>query len=187
MKYKEDQFYINQVLAGQVNAYAAIVEKHKELVYTIIVKILQSKEDAEEIAQDVFLKAFQSLKDFQGSAKFSTWLYRIAYNAAISKTRKKKWDLVSIDQQLNNSVYDQPFEQQDFMINQETQMKSLKKALNKLSDEENLIVTLFYFNENSIEEISEITSLSVSNVKVRLHRIRKKLVEEIKPVAINVG
>jgi RNA polymerase sigma-70 factor (ECF subfamily) len=78
------------VLKGEQSAYTFLVEKHKNLVFSIVLKVLSSREDAEEVAQDVFLKAYQSLGSFEMKSKFSTWLYRIAYNAAISKTRKKK-------------------------------------------------------------------------------------------------
>jgi len=93
MAYKEDKFYIEKVLKGDTTAYADIVNKHKEMVFTIAVKILRNREDAEEIAQDAFVKAFQALPGFKGEARFSTWLYRIVYNAAISQSRKRNMNL----------------------------------------------------------------------------------------------
>ena len=97
MKYQNDNYYIDRVLSGDVSAYALLVSKHKNLVFSIVLKILNNREDAEEIAQDVFLKAYQSLKKFEQKSKFSTWLYRIAYNSAISRTRKKKFEFVGGD------------------------------------------------------------------------------------------
>src|SRR5664279_5189072 len=98
MKVQDDNETIGRVLSGDVSAYASLVTKHKNLVFSIILKIVNSREDAEEIAQDVFLKAYQSLSTFERKSKFSTWLYRIAYNAAISKTRKKKVEMVAIEE-----------------------------------------------------------------------------------------
>jgi RNA polymerase sigma factor (sigma-70 family) len=179
MKYLEDNHYIDRVLSGDVAAYAMLVSKHKNLVFSIALKILNNREDAEEVAQDCFLKVFQALKTFEKKSKFSTWLYRIVYNASISKTRKKKLELVPMD----NYVIDNYTEDDVAMgmdeIDPETQKAMIDRALSHLQDDDNLLITLFYKGENSIEDISNITGLSMSNVKVRLHRIRKKLHDEL--------
>jgi len=179
MKFQDDNEYIRRVLSGDVSAYASLVAKHKSLVFSIVLKIVNNREDAEEISQDVFLKAFQSLNTFEGKSKFSTWLYRIAYNAAISKTRKKKVEMVSIEENFvaNYSTDVISLNMNELDINERQLI--LEKALMRLQEEDNLLITLFYKNENSIEDISDITGLSTSNVKVRLHRIRKRLYEEM--------
>jgi RNA polymerase sigma-70 factor (ECF subfamily) len=179
MKFQDDNDYIGRVLSGDVSAYAFLVTKHKNLVFSIILKIVNNREDAEEIAQDVFLKAYQALKTFERKSKFSTWLYRIAYNAAISKTRKKKVEMVAIEETvITNYSTDDIMHNMNELDADERQVV-LEKALKGLPEEDNLLITLFYKNENSIEDISDIMGLSVSNVKVKLHRIRKKLYEEM--------
>jgi len=179
MKFQDDNVYIESVLNGDVSAYAFLVTKHKNLVFSIILKIVNNREDAEEIAQDVFLKAYQALKTFKRKSKFSTWLYRIAYNAAISKTRKKKVEMVAIEETvITNYSTDDIMHNMNELDADERQVV-LEKALKGLPEEDNLLITLFYKNENSIEDISDIMGLSVSNVKVKLHRIRKKLYEEM--------
>ncbi len=179
MRFQDDIYYIEKVLNGESAAYAFLVEKHKNLVFSIVLKVLNSREDAEEIAQDVFLKAYQSLGTFEKKSKFSTWLYRIAYNAAISKTRKKKVEFVSMDEHtiLNYSTDEVTGNMHE--LDPEDRQKVLARALLSLPEEDNLLLTLFYKAENSIEDISGITGLSESNVKVKLHRIRKKLYEEM--------
>ena len=179
MKYQDDQYYIERVLRGDANAFAGIVNKHKNYIFSIIFKILQNREDSEEIAQDVFLKVYQSLQSFQGKSKFSTWIYRIAYNAAISKSRKKHFDTISMDDVRPDL---QPSEEMitGMMRKDEAEQTDLLKfVVASLPEEDQLLITLFYQMDNSIEDISEITGLSVSNVKVRLHRIRKKLYIEM--------
>ena len=179
MKYQDDNHYIDRVLGGDVAAYATLVAKHKNLVFSIALKILNNREDAEEVAQDCFLKVFHALKTFEKKSKFSTWLYRIVYNAAISKTRKKKLDLVPMDNYvIDNYTEDEVISGID-EISPEQQKTMIEKAMARLSDDDNLLIALFYKAENSIEDISHITGLSMSNVKVRLHRIRKKLQDEI--------
>jgi RNA polymerase sigma-70 factor, ECF subfamily len=179
MKFQDDNEYIGRVLGGDVGAYASLVAKHKSLVFSIVLKIVSSREDAEEIAQDVFLKAYQSLGTFERKSKFSTWLYRIAYNAAISKTRKKKVEMVAIEETVITNYSTDEIGRNMNEMDEGDRQQVLEKALGHLPEEDNLLITLFYKNENSIEDISEITGLSVSNVKVKLHRIRKKLYDEM--------
>ncbi|MCX6277394.1 MAG: sigma-70 family RNA polymerase sigma factor [Bacteroidetes bacterium] len=179
MKYHDDNYYIDRVLSGDVSAYAQLVAKHKNLVFSIALKILNNREDAEEIAQDCFLKVFHALKTFERKSKFPTWLYRIVYNAAISKTRKKKPDLVPMDDYVIHNYSEKDVSEGIYDIDPDIQKALIEKAMSKLSDDESLLITLFYHGENSIEEISGITGLTMSNVKVRLHRIRKKLHDDL--------
>jgi RNA polymerase sigma-70 factor (ECF subfamily) len=179
MKFQDDNEYIGRVLGGDVGAYASLVTKHKSLVFSIILKIVNSREDAEEIAQDVFLKAYQSLATFERKSKFSTWLYRIAYNAAISKTRKKKVETVAMEESVITNYSTDAIGRNMNELDEDDRQLILEKALKRLPEDDNLLITLFYKNENSVEDISEITGLSVSNVKVKLHRIRKRLYEEM--------
>ena len=179
MKFRDDNHYIERVINGDIPAYASLVEKHKNLVFSIAMKILNNREDAEEIAQDTFLKAYSSLKSFEKKSKFSTWLYRIAYNGAVSKKRKKKLDVVEIDDHIMFNYSTDEISHNVNQLNETVQTQLIEKALSKIPKEDNLLITLFYKSEHSIEDISYITGLGQSNVKVRLHRIRKKLYEEI--------
>jgi RNA polymerase sigma-70 factor (ECF subfamily) len=179
MKYLDDNHYIDRVLDGDVAAYATLVAKHKNLVFSIALKILNNREDAEEVAQDCFLKVFQALKTFEKKSKFSTWLYRIVYNAAISKTRKKKLEVVPMDNYVIDNYTEDSISAGMDEIDPDVQKAMIEKAMERLSDDDNLLITLFYKGDNSIEDISNITGLSMSNVKVRLHRIRKKLHDEL--------
>lgn len=175
MAFKDDSFYIEEVLKGNTNAYAPLVEKHKDMVYTICYKIVRKAEEAEELAQDAFLKAFDKLDKFRGEAKFSTWLYRIAYNAAISMTRKRRLEVHALDDFVVANYSEDDARENLNAIDVEDQQKMLQAALTTLSDEDYLIVNLFYLKELPVLEISLITGLSAANVKVKLHRIRKKL------------
>ncbi|MFC2107202.1 RNA polymerase sigma factor [Bacteroidota bacterium] len=179
MDFESDNVYIDKVLAGDSGAYRFLVEKHKDLVYTIALKITGKKEDAEEISQDAFLKAYQKLSSFQSKSKFSTWIFRIAYNTAISKVRKKKVinidiDDVNLDGGLIDDIQEEISEQ-----NHWEKKKLINTCLQKLNELDYTIVSLFYLKENTIDDISEITGLSKSNVKVKLHRIRKKLYDQM--------
>jgi RNA polymerase sigma-70 factor (ECF subfamily) len=180
MTYKDDSFYIEQVVGGDPSAYASLVNKHKAMVFTIVVKILRSREEAEEIAQDVFLKAFNALSSFKGDAKFSTWIYRIAYNTAISQSRRKKPVFSAIDDEMIDNYTTDAIGKSVNELSKEDQIAAVKKVMDALPEEENLLLTLFYKKEKSIEEISEITGYSQSNVKVKLYRIRKRMYDDLK-------
>jgi len=179
MMQQKDLYYIDKVLSGDTASFTILVNRHKNMVFTIVNRILKSREDSEEIAQDVFLKSFQSLQKFKREAKFSTWLYRIAYNTAISKTRKKRIEVSAIeDSIIENYTFDEIIEELD-EFSLDDKKKYFENALKKIPEEDALLLTMFYLDEQSIDQISEISGLSVSNVKVKLHRIRKKLYQTI--------
>jgi len=151
------------------------------MAFTIAFKIVRNREDAEEIAQDAFVKAYQSLRSFKGESKFSTWLYRIVYNAAISHTRRHRFEFTVLDEAMTGNITeDEIFGSLDVM-DPEERSQLVTAAVDKLLPEESALVSLFYMEDNSIEDISQITGLSVSNVKVRLHRIRRKLYDSLQP------
>ena len=185
---QKDIHYIDKVLDGDSGSFAILVNRYKNMVFTIVKRILKSHEDAEEVAQDVFIKAYQSLNKFKKEAKFSTWLYRIAFNTAVSKTRKKKFEVSAIDDNMvENYTHDDLVEELDEFV-YEDRKKYFENALKKIPQEDALLLTMFYMEEQTIEEISTVTGLSASNVKVKLHRIRKKIYETIdEMIKLRVG
>lgn len=176
---KDDKYYIDRIVGGDVNAFTVLVDKYKGMVYTLSLKLLKNAEDAEELAQDVFIKVFHGLKDFKFDSKFSTWLYRITYNAAISKLRKKQIETRDIENvSLPESQVLSSYNALNELTKQE-QIKYIKLVFERLNEEDSVILTLFYLQENSIQEICEITGYSESNVKVKLHRARKTFYDEL--------
>ncbi|MCB0821613.1 MAG: RNA polymerase sigma factor [Bacteroidales bacterium] len=175
MEFLHDDIYIEQVLNGNTKAFAFLVDKYKVLVYTVAFRILRNHEDTEEIVQDAFVKAYHALGSFEKKSKFSTWLHRIVYNSAISKTRKKKLETNPMDDFLiENYSIDNTFENLDELTHEE-QKTLLDVLISKLDPEESAIISMYYISDHSTDEIAEITGLSLSNVKVKLHRIRAKL------------
>ncbi|GHT41176.1 DNA-directed RNA polymerase sigma-70 factor [Bacteroidia bacterium] len=176
MKNGSDLFYIARVKAGDVRAFSAIVGGYQQMVFSIVLKIVANREDAEDITQEVFIKVFKSLAQFKEEAEFSTWLYRIAYNTTLSELRKKRLRFSPIEDSImaeNEPDTDAPAD------DVEVSLQHLDEALKKLPPDDVFLVTLHYMDGQSIENISKITGLSVPNVKVKLHRIRKKLALEL--------
>ena len=176
MKNDNDLLYIQKVKAGDFRFFSTIVSKYQNMVFTIVLKIVENREDAEDITQEVFIKVFKSIQQFREDSEFSTWLYRIAYNTTLSELRKRKLFFTSIDDGLisiNESFIEENEEET------EIKLQYLDKAVKRLPPDEIFLLTLHYMDGQSVENISRISDLTVSNVKVKLHRIRKKLAIEI--------
>lgn len=150
------------------------LERYGQQVFALIVRIVENQEDAEELTQDTFLKAFEHLSSFKEESSFSTWLYRIAYNTAISAVRKRKREVLFMDEQALTAATD---ERVDSTLNDESeeQVKRLQAAIRKLDADERALIALFYEEEKTVSETAAILGLTESNAKVKLHRIRKKL------------
>ena len=175
MNHHTDQYYINRCLEGETNAFSYLVDQYKDFVYTIIFRMVKNKEWAEEIAQDVFVKAYTSLNSYRGDAKFSTWLYTIAYRKALdalkSVKNQKKIDFIDDVQEGDiGSVTDALMH-----LELEERKTIIKNSILKLKEDEAALITLYYFEEKSVKEIQEITKISVDNIKIKLYRSRKKL------------
>ena len=175
-----DHEIITRVLDGEHQLYAELVGRHQNFVFTIALKYTPVREDAEEITQDVFVKAYKALKDFRGESKFTTWLYSITNSTAITFLRKKKLDLRSLDDEQVFEVADhQPSGLGANGIEQKSKVAMVGKAIQLLSPDDAKIITLFYKGEQSLEEIGQVLDMESNTVKVKLHRARQRLKEKM--------
>ncbi len=164
--------HIRRTLEGDARAYAQVVRTYERMVYTVCHRVLRNRADAEEATQDSFVKAYQHLHGWNRSARFSTWLYSIAYRTAVSMVRTRKPDTVDID------AIDPPTGADGPPVHARDDLRlHLDRALATLPPEDASILSFFYLEEMSVEEIVTATGLGASNVKVRLHRGRKKLLD----------
>jgi RNA polymerase sigma factor (sigma-70 family) len=182
MDYKGDTFYIVEILKGNQNAFSYLVDKHKDHAFNLALRICGNHEDAEEIAQDAFVKAYRSLSQFKMKSSFSTWFYRIVYNTSISMVRTRKKELLSLE--------NFPADATEFMGANTTEEEAeaeyrnslVNFALQKMTEEERGLIVLYYYEELSSDEIASITGMSKSNIKVKLFRTRQKMIDIIKKV-----
>jgi RNA polymerase sigma-70 factor (ECF subfamily) len=172
-----DHLILDKILAGDQAAYAELVNKYKSYAYTIALKILQNRPEAEEAAQDAFIKAYHHLAGFNRDSKFSTWMYRIVFNTAISYKRKNRYQFQSIE----NTVIEYQQEAEG-MLEKTDKKKYLNAALAKLNEADRTALTLFYLEEFSLDEISAITGMQANTAKVRIHRARLRLADELKNI-----
>ena len=182
MAINKDQLYIDKVISGDLSAYTYLVDKHKDMAFSVALRIVRNREDAEEIVQDAFVKAYQNMDAFRNKSKFSTWLYRIVFNAAISRTRKKSLESTDLDSFVIDNYSTDEIKENINKLDSNEQIKLVNKLIDKLPPLEYTLINLYYKEECSIDEISEITGLTDSNVKVKLHRIRKKLYSELQQI-----
>ena len=139
--------------------------------------MVRNREDAEELAQDVFMKVFKNLSSFKGECSFSTWIYRIAYNTAISETRKKKHEFLAIEESVINNVSEQEVAEALGRTDSSDQNTDARCSPRPIATRRTrAIILLFYMKEKTIDEVATITGLTASNIKVKLHRIRKETV-----------
>ncbi len=174
MTKEEELRIIERIKCGEERLYEELVKRHSASIFNLIRGVLSNREEAEEVAQDVFVKAFFSIRNFRGECSFSTWLYRIAYNMAISKARGKKRVFISIDCG-NFQIASEEESGIETKNEKEIRFNILNKALIQLDSKDKFLILSFYLYEKSIKELAEISGLSESNVKVRLHRSKKRL------------
>jgi RNA polymerase sigma-70 factor (ECF subfamily) len=167
---------IDLALEGNQGAYVDLVNRHQRYVFTLALRFTKNREDAEEIAQDSFLKAFRSLISFQRTSKFTTWLYTIVYTTAMSKLRKSKLDTDSLDDELH-PVYIENYSTEDTgrSLENKVQKEYINKAIERLLPDDGMIISLFYLAEQSLEEIAQVMNMPANTIKVKLHRARQRL------------
>ncbi len=177
-----DEYYIEQTLNGNVNYYAFLVERYQRMVFTLTIRIVKNREVAEEISQDVFVKAYENLERFKGKSKFSTWIYKIAYYASLDAIKRNKRQLNFENIETINEINFENVQDALQSLQDNERKIIINNALFKLSEDERVILTLFYFEEMSIKEISKVVNLSLDNIKIKLFRSRKKLASILKNV-----
>ena len=178
MKNLSDVEIIESVLKGNSADFIFLVDRYKNKAFSMLKRMLKSHEDAEEVLQDCFLKAYNNLKTFKFEAKYSTWFYRIVYNTALTKLSSKKRqtesEMTDIDE-----LHDLESKYSADEIIKSDLSDAVRKIVNELPAKNSAVITLFYLEEMTCEEISETLNMTINNVKVLLHRSRNLLKEII--------
>ncbi len=176
-----DEELVKLTQQGSRAAYASLIDRHKTTVYNMAFRVVGKQEDAEEIAQDAFVRAFRALASFRQDAKFSTWLYRITMNVALTKARKSRVDVVSIDASLDEDEDTAPLQIADTMDNPEEQFSRkdfqdrVRALISALPPKYSAVLTMYHMQDLSYEEISESLELPIGTVKAHLFRARNAL------------
>ncbi len=181
-----DWVLVRRVQAGEVAAFDDLIRKYRERVYSVVYNMTSNREDAADLTQDAFIKAFQSINRFQGQASFFTWLYRIAVNSTLTHLRKSKLRTFFSFEKINDEdktteLVEQLTDKKG--VEREVFVKELQEKLNeamqKLSIKHRTVVTLFEIDGLSHEEIADVVGCSVGTVRSRLHYAKQLLQSEL--------
>ena len=173
--YKRDSKLVREVLSGNTSAFAEIMSLYKKRIEALGMSFFKNPADAEDFAQDVFLKAYTKLDSFRGESLFSTWLTRMAYNAAINAVNRRTEYVSIADESLLPDNGLTPEEKELRLLT----MEAVRDSLKELPDKYKIVLDLYFFYDNSYSEISEITSLAENTVKSHIFRAKKLLREKI--------
>lgn len=180
MTTNNDQYYINQIIDGDTNAFSVLVDRYKNLVFSLALRMLKNREEAEEVSQDTFIKTYKSLHKFKGDSKFSTWIYKVTYNTCLDRIKKNKkyFNDVAIDEFTEHQI--KTIDNALDKMEQQEYNKTIQDCLTLLPNDDSFLLTLYYFEAHSLEEISKIVGITANHVKVKIFRSRKKLATILK-------
>lgn len=170
--------WIQRILAGDTQSFSGLVAKYEKMAYTLAFRVMENREEAEEVVQDAFVKAYQALGNFQFESKFSTWFYRIVYHTALSALKRQHL-FISYEETTPSDLTEAEVENAATLLERDDRKEIVSRVLKKLPPDESFLLTLYYLEECSVEEIRQITDLGASNVKVKLFRARKHFYETL--------
>lgn len=189
----DDRRLIAECLGGRRESFGELVSRYQARLYNAAIRLADTPEDAADVVQDAFLNAFQSLRSFKGDSEFFTWIYRIAFNAAISLKRKKK-PALSLDASRNGEYGREPRELADASeyvkpgaaLERTEEERLLHAALGRLSSEHRDVLVMKDIDGLKYEEIADVMGVPIGTIRSRLHRARLELRELLEPLEDNV-
>ncbi|MFW6203303.1 MAG: RNA polymerase sigma factor [Marinilabilia sp.] len=174
--YTENEL-VEQAMQGRTEAFSVLVDRYRQKVFRTAMGFLHNADDAEDLTQEIFVKAWHALGSFDRKSAFSTWLYRISVNKAINQSRKNKlWAMAGIYEEVNNT-HDE--EAADDAITRKEQKEEIKRAINKLNNKQKKAFVLFYYQELSMKEVAEVLKMSQKAAESLVFRARKRLQTEL--------
>ena len=183
---EEDQGLVDQALSGDQKAFCFLLKKHQSAIYHVIFKLVRNKEDALDLVQETFVKAFRSLSSYKKEYRLTTWLYKIAANCSIDYLRKKKIDTFSLDKPLETKEGSVYMEVPDWSYNPESDLVSTEKrvtieeAIESLPNKYKEVVIYRHKEDKSYREIAKILKVPVGTIKARIFRARELLKKKLK-------
>ena len=174
MELYTDTYYIQRIQAGDVACFACLLDKYSRPIHSLILKVVRSQEEAEELAQDTFMKVFKNLASFKGDCSFSTWIYRIVVNTSLDMLRRKKKETPT--EEMPETPTEDHYQDLD-----------LKQMINRLDDKSRTVIILRYFEDLKLEDIADIVGENLNTVKARLYRTLKKLRLELEPMPLGAN
>lgn len=177
---KDESQLINRALAGDSSAYGVLVQRYQDRLYSAIVNVVGCRVEAEDVVQDAFVQAYVKLDTFQQNSKFFTWIYRIAFNAALSRRRRRRVT-VSVEQSREDTGNEPESDDdapEDRMMREE-RVGEVQRALLELTEDHRAILILREMQEMAYEDIADVLNISIGTVRSRLSRARNALRDQL--------
>ncbi len=180
MSLDPDRQIIQEIRNGQPRRFAALVDRHKDRAMTLAIRIVGNREEAEELVQDSFIRAFRSLGEFRGDARFTTWFYRILYNVCMTNVSRKRRQGMGAAEFTEDNLLPEvpsPEDETDVLarLEEDELRRRVGKAIERLPENQRTAVTMFYVQEMTYEEIARVTGQPMGTVKTNLFRGREAL------------
>jgi len=176
-----DQLVVRQIVSGQKELFRLLVRRHERAVFGMGMSFFRNKDDASDFAQEVFLKAYRNLSHFEGRSRFSTWLYKVAYNTAINEVNRRKEYHSLADEDVNKLIFTGDTPEKAALRN--AAKEAVRAAIKELPERFAMCVDLFFFYDRSHQEIEEITGIPVNTVKSHVFRAKGLLREKLELLA----
>ncbi len=173
----DDRLIVNQIVAGQKDLFRLLVRQHEKAVYGMGMSFFHNAEDASDFTQEVFLKAYRNLSSFEGRSRFSTWLYKIAYNTAINEVNRRKEYFSIVEENLGERLISNDTPERAVIRN--AAREAVQESLKDLPERFRVCVDLFFFYDRSHQEIEAITGIPVNTIKSHVFRAKKLLREKL--------
>ena len=176
-----DQLIVSQIVSGQKELFRLLVRRHERAVYGMGLSFFRNGEDASDFTQEVFLKAYRNLPDFEGRSRFSTWLYKIAYNTALNGVNRRKEYLSLADENTEKLINSGDTPEKITLRN--AAKEAVKAAVKELPERFGVCIDLFFFYDRSYQEIQAITGIPVNTIKSHVFRAKILLREKLEHLA----
>lgn len=176
-----DEILVNQIVAGERDLYRILIERHQQNVFSLGLGFFKNTEDASDFTQEVFLKAYMGLSGFQGRSRFSTWLYRIAYNTGInSLNRRHEFISLASEYEEQPDSFDPPApDNVEAEILRKYAMEAVREAMKELPERYRICLELYFFYDRTYDEIEVITSFPLNTIKSHIFRAKQLLRERL--------
>jgi len=172
-----EQLVVSQIVSGQKNLFRLLVRQHEKAVYGMGMSFFRNQDDASDFAQEVFLKAYRSLSRFEGRSRFSTWLYKIAYNTAINEVNRRK-EYFSLAEEDAEKIANNG-ETPERITLRNAAKEAVRAAIKELPERFRICIDLFFFYDRSYQEIEAITGITVNTIKSHVFRAKMILKEKL--------
>ena len=173
---ENEEGLLRRISAGETEVFGELVLRHQDFIFNVVSRYVRFEEEARDLTQEVFLKAYENIEKFRGEAKVSSWLYRIAYNLSMNWSERRAGRETQLDDVLADNL-PAPADASEELLEQQRQLALVKEALAGMPEKYRTVIDLYYFKERSYQEIADALAIPINTVKIRLLRAKERLRE----------